>query len=214
MQAKQLSGLRFLSVRWPRCGFTGMGLLIQSSGAGWFTGLRTSMPGSWRTGIGLHRSIRSKPFEGRVMSKAKKRRPDFRRIRPSKTYTLPEIASSLDRSIATVRGWIRDGLPTLDDDAPPLVIGADLKSWLQTKWSARKHKCSPGELYCCACRRPRKTRPGSVAVVSRNAKTSSITARCEGCGTRMTQSLLTCHTGADCCRQAPAITASATPIRV
>ncbi len=121
------------------------------------------------------------------MRKTKKRKPDFRRIRPSKTYSLPEIAVALDRNIATVRRWVRDGLPTLDRQRPLLVLGSELKAWLKAKWSARKQACQSGEIFCFKCRKPRKPRPGSVCIIPNNEKTVSIKAECDVCGTRMTQ---------------------------
>ncbi len=121
------------------------------------------------------------------MAKVKKRKPDMRRIRPSKAYLLPEIAASLNRSNATVRRWFRDGLPALDGRRPPLVLGSDLKAWLKAKWSARKQKCQPDELFCCKCRKPRKPGPGSVRIVPNNEKTVSVKAECGMCGTRMTK---------------------------
>lgn len=121
------------------------------------------------------------------MSKTKKRKPDLRRIRTTKTYTVPEIAKALDRNVATVRSWIRDGLPTLDGRAPPLVLGSVLKAWLKAKWAARKQQCEPDELYCCKCHEPRKPRPGTVQIIPKNEKTLCIKGECSQCGTRMTQ---------------------------
>lgn len=119
------------------------------------------------------------------MRKTKKRKPDFRCIRPSKTYSLLEIAKELDRDIATVRRWVHDGLPTLDDQRPPLVLGSELKAWLKAKWFARKQKCNPDELFCFKCRKPRKPGPGTLYIIPRNEKTLSITAQCSVCDTRM-----------------------------
>ncbi len=119
------------------------------------------------------------------MPKSRKRRPDFRKIRPSKVYSLHEIARSLDRNIATVRSWVRDGLPTLDGQKPSLVLGSELKAWLQAKWAAKKYKCSLGELPCFKCRGPRTPKPGSVKIIPRNEKTVSTKALCSICNTRM-----------------------------
>ena len=121
------------------------------------------------------------------MRKSKKRRPDFRRIRPSKTYKLPEIAEALDRDIATVRRWVRDGLPTLDRQRPLLVLGSELKVWLKAKWSARKQPCQADELRCFTCQKPRLPKLGSVRIIPNNEKTVSIKAECDVCGTRMNQ---------------------------
>lgn len=121
------------------------------------------------------------------MPKPKKRKPDLRRIRPTKTYSLPEIAGALNRNIATVQSWLRQGLPTLDNQKPTMVAGSDLKSWLKHKWAVRKQKCLPGELYCFKCRKPRTPLSGSVLITVRNEKTLTIKARCGVCGTRMNQ---------------------------
>ena len=50
---------------------------------------------------------------------AEKRRPDFRRIPTSRTFTIEGIAAALGRQPATVALWIRQGLPTIDDAHAP-----------------------------------------------------------------------------------------------
>jgi hypothetical protein len=122
-----------------------------------------------------------------VMPKVKKRKPDMRRIRPSKTYTMPEISESLDRNIATIRRWIQNGLPRLDGARPVLIDGAALRDWLKGQWIAKKQSCGPGELFCFKCRAPRKPVFGSVTLEPRNAKTLSIRALCGVCGTPASQ---------------------------
>lgn len=117
--------------------------------------------------------------------KSKKRKPDLRRIRTSHTYTVPEVADALDRSVATVRSWIRNGLPTLDGNRPVLVLGSDLKEWLADRWRARRRPCARDEFYCFRCHEPRRAMVGSVEIVLGNARRVSVTGRCEVCGTRI-----------------------------
>ena len=119
------------------------------------------------------------------MSRTPRRKPDLRRIRTTKTYKVPEIAKTLDRNVATVRRWIRDGLPTLDGQTPTLISGSELKTWLNARWTARKQQCKADELFCFKCRKPSKPRPGSVEIVPRNEKTVAIKGRCAACDTRM-----------------------------
>ncbi len=119
------------------------------------------------------------------MAKAKKRNPDLRRIRSTKTYRLPEIAEALDRDIATVRRWLRAGLPILDKLGSPLVDGAALRAWLKAQRETRKSKCAPDQLYCLKCRAPRLPELGSFLIQPRNEKTISIKAKCSVCGSRM-----------------------------
>jgi len=112
-------------------------------------------------------------------------RPDFRRIRLSRCYSVPEAATLLGVSAGTVRTWIRQGLPVLGNGKPILIPGDGLKSWLKARWTARKHHCQPDELYCCRCRCPRKAKLRSAEVIPMNAKTVAIRALCGSCGARM-----------------------------
>jgi len=121
------------------------------------------------------------------MATAKKRKPDLRRIRTSKTYNLPEIAELMDRDIATIRAWVKNGLPLLSVQKPVLVSGKALKDWLQQVWASKKRTCQADELFCFKCRKPRKAMPGSVRIVRRNEKTVSVKGRCAVCNTRMNQ---------------------------
>lgn len=119
------------------------------------------------------------------MAKRTKRKPDMRRVRPTKTYTLPEVAKALDRSVGTVRTWIREGLPALDHARPTLVDGKELKEWLKVRWATRKSTCKAHELYCFSCRAPRTPCIGSVFLLPRNAKLLLITGNCSQCGCAM-----------------------------
>jgi hypothetical protein len=118
-----------------------------------------------------------------VTSRSKKRKPDLRLIRTSHTYTVPEIAKTLDRTVATVRGWIRDGLPILERGHPLLVLGSDLKTWLSDRWASRKRPCVRDEFYCFSCQEPRRAAVGSVEIVPRNEKTVTVMGMCAVCGT-------------------------------
>lgn len=115
----------------------------------------------------------------------KKQKPDMRRIRPSKTYTVEELARALNKSVATVRRWIRDGLPTLGEARPVLVDGAEMKAWLSAWLATRKHRCREDELYCCRCHCPRRPSLGSVSITLNNEKTLTVKGVCEVCGAGM-----------------------------
>jgi hypothetical protein len=115
----------------------------------------------------------------------KKRRQDLRKIRRNQCYTIPEVGRLLSVSTGTVRSWLRRGLPSLQGERPILVPGDGLRSWLIAQRQARKRKCQPNELYCCRCRVPSKSKPGSVLITPRNAKTLAISAICRTCDTKM-----------------------------
>lgn len=122
---------------------------------------------------------------GRTSPPRKRRKVDHRRIRPTITYTVPEIAKRLEVATGTVRSWIRTGLPVIDDNRPKLVHGAALKDWLDRRKAERKRRCGPGEMYCLRCRSPRLPMPGSLMIIQRNAKTAMMKALCAECGAQM-----------------------------
>ena len=55
------------------------------------------------------------------------RRPDGRRAKSLRSYSIDEIARLLGVHRNTVRHWIRNGLPVLDDRRPNLILGSELK---------------------------------------------------------------------------------------
>ena len=114
-----------------------------------------------------------------------KGKPDLRRIRLSKCYSVQEAAILLGVSVGTIRTWIRKGLPILQNIRPIFIPGDELKTWLKARAKARKHLCQPDELYCCRCRGPQKAKPGFVEINPRNGKTVAIRALCDSCGTKM-----------------------------
>jgi hypothetical protein len=123
--------------------------------------------------------------------------PDLRKIRLSQCYTIQQCSNTLGVSVATIRTWIRQGLPTVPNGKPPLIPGDGLKSWLTQRRLSRKQSCKPNELFCCRCRGPRTAKFGSVVITPRNAKAGSlvitprnsktvcIRALCGTCNTRM-----------------------------
>ena len=110
------------------------------------------------------------------------RKPDLRRIRGGTCYTIPELATLLGVAVATVRGWMRAGLPRLEDGRPYLLPGDEVRAWLKSRQASRKQKCRADEIYCLGCRTPRKPVPGSVSIRLRNRKTTMIRGSCPACG--------------------------------
>jgi hypothetical protein len=115
----------------------------------------------------------------------RKRKIDLRRIRLRVCYSVPEAAARLAVAEGTVRGWLRAGLSPIDRGRPTLILGADLKAWLQKRQVSRRHKCGPGELFCLRCRRPRKLLSGTAQLVEKNPKMIMIRGNCSCCGAVM-----------------------------
>ena len=58
-------------------------------------------------------------------------------------------------SKATVRRWLKSGLPALTEQKPTLILGDDLIAFLKARTPA-KQSCRLEECYCLSCRKPRR----------------------------------------------------------
>ena len=85
---------------------------------------------------------------------SKRLNPNLAKIH--RNYTVEDIARLLSVHKNTVREWIKKGLPINDDKRPTLILGSDLKKFLQAKRVKRKQKCQPHEIYCVRCRTPQR----------------------------------------------------------
>ena len=92
----------------------------------------------------------------------KRRHPNYRLVKIHRNYTVEEIAKLFDIHKNTVRQWIKEGLETINDKRPMLILGPVLMAFLQARRLKNKQTCKPGELYCVRCRAPRlseRTKP-------------------------------------------------------
>jgi hypothetical protein len=113
------------------------------------------------------------------------RRINSRLIKLHRSYSVEEAARALGAHKNSVRGWIKDGLPTIDRSPPALILGQDLRAYLEGKRKAAKRPCPPGTLYCFKCRQPRPPAMGMVEATRQNATTGNLSAICEVCDTMM-----------------------------
>jgi hypothetical protein len=110
-----------------------------------------------------------------------KRNPNHRLVKIHRSYTVGEIAELFDKHKNTVRRWIKEGLPTIDDKRPMLILGHDLAAFLKARRAKNKQTCKPGELYCVRCRAP-KSPAGDIAEYSPiTEKLGNLVAICPDC---------------------------------
>jgi len=112
------------------------------------------------------------------------RKPARRRIKTHRNYTVEEAARVLGVCKATVRRWLKSGLPAITDRKPTLILGADLIDYLGSR-SAPKRRCQPHECFCLKCRAPRAPALNMVEYLPLTSSTGNLRALCCECGSIM-----------------------------
>jgi hypothetical protein len=114
-----------------------------------------------------------------------KRHLNHRRIKIHRTYTVEEIASLLPIHKNTVRLWIKAGLPTIDGKRPTMLLGAQVKAFLQARRARNKRTCKPGEIYCVRCRAPKCPAGDMADYLPLNENIGNLRAICPDCDSFM-----------------------------
>lgn len=109
------------------------------------------------------------------------KRPDHRSVRSARSYTIPEVAGVLDVSVGTVRSWIRSGLPAMVKQRPFLILGCELREFLDARRSKFKAPLKADELFCFTCKAARKPLGLMVDVHDQSEKTARLEGLCEDC---------------------------------
>ena len=75
----------------------------------------------------------------------------LRGIRIHQSYEVWEVADLLGASEQTVRRWISKGLPVLNSKRPALILGFELKSYLEAVQAKPHSNAALGAIMCMAC---------------------------------------------------------------
>ena len=111
----------------------------------------------------------------------KRRHPNHRLVKIHRSYTVEEIAKLFGIHKNTVRHWIKDGLTSIDDKRPMLILGHVLAVFLQVRRIRNKQTCKSGELYCVRCRAPRSPAGGMAEYSPITEKFGRLAAICPDC---------------------------------
>jgi hypothetical protein len=76
-------------------------------------------------------------------------------VKIHRNYSVEDIARLFGIHKNTVRNWLKQGLATIDDRRPILVLGQELSRFLHERRQKAKQSCGLGRLYCIACRAPK-----------------------------------------------------------
>jgi len=110
-----------------------------------------------------------------------KRYPNPRLVKIHRSYTVEEVARLLGKNKNTVRNWIKDGLATIDDKRPMLILGPDLVEFIKKQRAKNKQSCKPGQLYCVRCRAPKFPAEDMADYEPDTEKLGNLTAICPDC---------------------------------
>ena len=110
-----------------------------------------------------------------------KRHPNPRLVKIHRSYTVEDVANLFGMHKNTVRNWIKDGLATIDDKRPMLVLGSDLEAFIKKRRTKNKQPCKLGELYCFKCRGPRFPAEDMAEYSPVTEKFGNLTAICPDC---------------------------------
>jgi len=127
-----------------------------------------------------------------------KRRPNPRRVKTHRNYTVEEIAGLFGMHKNTVQNWIKKGLAVIDNKRPMLILGHDLVAFLQARRAKRKQKCKPGELYCVRCRAPKKPAEDMAEYSPVTEKIGNLIAICPSCDAIMNRRVSLAKIGSVC----------------
>jgi excisionase family DNA binding protein len=111
-------------------------------------------------------------------------RPDRRRLKIHRSYTVDEAARTLGTVKGTIRRWLKKGLASVDARKPALIRGLDLAEYLNAR-TRPKQSCPPGHCYCVKCRAPREPAGGFAEYIVINATSGNLRAVCPGCESLM-----------------------------
>jgi len=111
--------------------------------------------------------------------------PNHRLAKIHRCYAVENVARLFGVHKNTVRQWIKDGLPTIDDRRPILILGRELAAFLQARRARGKRPCRPDQMYCFPCRAPKFPAGDMAEYVPTTEKVGNLTAICPDCGSMM-----------------------------
>jgi len=117
----------------------------------------------------------------------KRRHPNHRLVKIHRSYSVEEIANLFGVHKNTVRNWLKNGLATIDDKRPMLILGRVLVAFLRARRAKNKQTCKPGELYCVRCRKPKYPADNMADYESVTKKIGNLVAICPDCESIMNQ---------------------------
>jgi hypothetical protein len=114
------------------------------------------------------------------------RRFNWRALKAHRVYSFDEVCAALRCGPCTLKRILQEEqVQVIDDQAPALMIGADLIPALRSR--STKEKLALGQMFCLGCKRPSFPDGGLVDDVSKPKQPPMLQAICSGCGAVMSR---------------------------
>jgi excisionase family DNA binding protein len=114
------------------------------------------------------------------------RRINSRRVKIHYSFTVEKAAEILGVHKNTVRLWIKQGLPVVEDERRPILLqGKAIRAFLDNRKAKRKRRLSTGEFYCFKCREPKSPYGRMADYVATSSDLGNLTGLCPDCETIM-----------------------------
>ncbi len=117
---------------------------------------------------------------------------NIRLVKYRESYTLKQISETLSVHPRTVQEWRKEGLKTISTEKPFLIMGYDLKEFLNKKLQSRKTKLEANQFYCTKCRNAVRSKNNEVHLASLNKTIGNqgfkgliVKGICQECGTKL-----------------------------
>jgi hypothetical protein len=114
-----------------------------------------------------------------------RRRLNYRLVKIHRNYTVEEIARMFSIHKNTVRNWVTQGLLTIDDGKPILILGSALRQFLGDRRQRARQRCGPGEMYCVRCKAAKRPDGNFAEYLSISADWGNLRALCPACESLM-----------------------------
>lgn len=121
-----------------------------------------------------------------------KKNYNLRLIKTRESYTSKRISQELEVHPRTVQNWFQEGLQPVENKRPFLVMGYELKQFLEKKLATRKTSLLPYEFYCTKCRKAVKPTNNNVQLVisertigNQGFRAMTVKGICENCNSKI-----------------------------
>lgn len=109
------------------------------------------------------------------------KRVSAQRVKIHRQYTYDSAADVLGVTVQTVRAWRQEGLEVMQSTKPHLILGHDLKRFIQNRKRKSSGKLEPDTFYCMTCDGQKRAYGAMADYEPYNSVRGRLVALCETC---------------------------------